>query len=301
MLISKWNNGGTQVRLYSDGTKIRRITNPAVPPVLPEQMDLKITDWCDAGCAWCHEGSTTRGQHAEVEPMLALLSTLPAGTEIAIGGGDPLSHPQFAHIVRSMRTMGLVPSVTVNGRHLERHLDLLKTLTAEKSVFGVGVSFYEKLPEWDYEHLVVHMIAGVDDPTILDGVPKRKILVLGYKHHGRGIKWASGQREINVQQGVLNWKRALFWLAKQHHISFDTLAITQLSPQRLFKDPAVYSRQFMGEEGAYSMYVDAVKQQCAVSSYSNARSDWSNMKDMFDWVRSTAGHSRKSINILNVS
>ena len=48
-------------------------------------MDLKITDWCDAGCAWCHEGSTLRGRHADLDEALELLSVLPAGAEIAIG------------------------------------------------------------------------------------------------------------------------------------------------------------------------------------------------------------------------
>jgi hypothetical protein len=52
--LASYRNGGFEVSVLSDGTKIRETLDAALPPVLPEQMDLKITDWCDAGCAWCH-------------------------------------------------------------------------------------------------------------------------------------------------------------------------------------------------------------------------------------------------------
>lgn len=284
--LAQWKNGGYEVSLYPDGTKIRRVIDASIPPVLPEQMDLKITDWCDAGCAWCHEKSTLRGQHGDLDAAIALLQSMPAGTEIAIGGGDPLSHPDFARFVRTIREKGLIPSVTVNGRHLARHRPLLETLTGEGSLFGVGVSLYDKIPDWDYEHMVVHMIAGVDNPDLLDKIDRRfKVLLLGYKRHGRGIKWAMGEREKAVENNIKHWRRALFWLARQHHLSFDTLGIEQLEPQRLFADPETFQRHHMGDEGTFSMYVDAVTQTYGVSSYAGLRLPWSNMQDMFEKIR----------------
>lgn len=286
--IASYRNGGYEVSLHSDGTKVRREIDPSLAPAHPEQMDLKITDWCDAGCFWCHEKSTRRGAHGDVGAMLALLSELPAGVEIAIGGGDPLSHPEFSRLARGLRDLGLIPSVTVNGRHLARHRGQIETLIGEKAIYGVGVSFFGRLPEWEYEHKVVHMIVGVDDPAALDGASPQKLLLLGYKDFGRGSKFMAKDPE-GVARNIAQWFRELPWLAREHHLSFDTLAIKQLEPARLFKAPELYERRYMGDEGQFSMYVDAVKQEFAVSSYSQERFPWSDFRSMFGIVRDGGG------------
>lgn len=288
-LLAGYRNGGYQVEIYADGTKVRTELDASLPPVLPEQMDLKITDWCDAGCAWCHEKSTTKGTHGDVTRTLALLADLPPGTEVAIGGGDPLSHPEFERFVRGLRAQGKVPSVTVNGRHFERHRAMLETLTSEGQLFGVGISYHDSIPDWDYEHMVLHLIAGVNPPSVLDEASRRmKVLLLGYKQFGRGKKLFE-LRTKQVQDTIASWYRELFIVAQNHHLSFDNLAIDQLKPQRVFKDPAAYTRQYMGPEGQFSMYVDAVTETFALSSYSPERFKWSNMRDMFAQVRQGQG------------
>lgn len=290
-LLAQYQNGGYRVEIYADGTKIRTEQDATVPPWLPEQMDLKITDWCDAGCAWCHEQSTPKGQHGDVTRTLALLRPLPAGTEVAIGGGDPLSHPEFERFVRGLRAQGLVPSVTVNGRHFERHRDVLERLTKEGQLFGVGVSYHDSIPDWDYEHMVLHLIAGVNPPSVLDEAQRSmKVLLLGYKRFGRGKKLFE-IRSQQVQDTIAAWYRELFVVAKRHHVSFDNLAIDQLKPQRVFKDPSAYARQYMGPEGQFSMYVDAVTETFALSSYSAERFPWSTMREMFATVRSGQGYA----------
>jgi hypothetical protein len=289
-LLAGYHNGGYQVQIFSDGTKVRTELDASMPPVLPEQMDLKITDWCDAGCAWCHEKSTVKGTHGDVTRTLELLKDLPPGTEVAIGGGDPLSHPEFERFVRGLRAQGLVPSVTVNGRHFDRHRAMLEMLTSEGQLFGVGISYHDRLPDWDYEHMVLHLIAGVNPPSVLDEATRRmKVLILGYKQFGRGKKLFE-LRTQQVQDTIASWYRELFIVAQNHHLSFDNLAIDQLKPQRVFKDPAAYTRQYMGPEGQFSMYVDAVTETFALSSYSPDRFGWSNMRDMFAHVRQGQGY-----------
>lgn len=283
--LYEYNNGGCLVTIYSDGTKVRQIHDESLPPVFPEQMDLKITDWCDAGCAWCHEGSTKKGVHGTTDSIIKLLSGLPAGVEIAIGGGDPLSYPDFEILVKELSGIGLIPNVTINGRHIDRHRKNLESYISKGYVFGVGISYYDKIPDWDYEHKVIHMIAGVDSPEQLDNVSRQKILVLGYKNFGRGSKFQNKNTDL-VSQNVQKWYRELFWIAKEHHVSFDTLAISQLKPQRLFQNPSDYEKRFMGNEGEYSLYVDAVKQEYSVSSYSSERFKWTNIQDMYQHIRS---------------
>jgi hypothetical protein len=290
-LLASYRNGGYRVDIYADGTKVRTEVDPALPPELPEQLDLKLTDWCDAGCAWCHESSTVKGAHGDVDRTLALLKDLHPGSEVAIGGGDPLSHPEFERLVRGLRDRGVIPSVTVNGRHFERHRSLLQRLTDQGQLFGVGVSYSAEhgLPDWDYPHMVLHLIAGVDHPSVLDAARRRmKVLLLGYKRFGRGEKLFEVRPEP-VQRTLAAWYRELFHVAYVHHLSFDALAIEQLKPQRLFKDLRAYLPRYMGPEGQFSMYVDAVTETFAVSSYSPDRFGWSNLRAMFAQVRRSQG------------
>ncbi len=293
-MLYGYTNGGYKVSLLENGTKIREKIG-SEGPIHPEQMDLKITDWCDAGCPACHEKSTKRGNHGNVDKMVKLLSDLPPGVEIAIGGGDPLSHPHFERLIYSLRDIGLVPSVTVNGRHLARSVERLERFVADKALFGVGVSYWKGMIDWEYEHKVVHMINGIDSPEVLDDWKKdTKILLLGYKNFGRGILYGK-KNSASVESRIQQWYRELLWISKEHHVSFDTLAISQMKPERLFKDKAEYQRRFMGEEGQFSMYVDGVTETYAVSSYSEARFGWTSINEMFQNVRSVGGHSARPV------
>lgn len=290
-LLSNYHNGGFEVEIHSDGTKIRTTIDANIAPVLPEQFDLKISQWCDAGCSWCHEQSTPRGKHGDLHATLDLLVNLHPGTEVAIGGGDALSHPDFAWFVRALRARGLVPSVTVNGRHFARSRALLEKLISEGNLFGVGVSYHDSLPSWDYEHMVIHLIAGIHSPCVLDGAQLNyKILLLGYKRFGRGKKHFEIRTEA-VQKMIDQWRREIFWVAREHQVSFDNLAIEQLDPVRLFADPTKYHLRHMGQEGQFSMYIDAVKQTFALSSYSSERQSWTDMKSMFAQVRIMGKHA----------
>jgi len=285
MLLADTQNGGYRFTIASDGTKTRYRTSDA-PPTHPEQMDLKITDWCDANCAWCHEGSTVKGQHGNLDAALKVLQGCLPGTEIAIGGGDPLSHPDLPWFLRQLRALDLIPNVTVNGRHLERAKSVLEQMIGEGCLFGVGVSLHKHMPDWDYEHCVVHVIAGVNNPvTLLDHQTPRKVLLLGYKDHGRGTAYRTPATQANIQA----WKRWLPVLARKHHLSFDTLAVKQLHAERLLGDKDLYDTRYMGDEGRFSLYLDAVTQTYCTSSYTPQiqRRAWADLTiaDMFQDVR----------------
>lgn len=43
-LLAQYDNGGYRVELHADGTKVRTEVDASRPPVLPEQMDFKLTD-----------------------------------------------------------------------------------------------------------------------------------------------------------------------------------------------------------------------------------------------------------------
>ena len=76
--ISEYYNGNHKVSLYANGTKIKETNNPNADHFTyeyPESFDLKITDYCDGGCKFCHENSTTNGKHADLKRIHNLMST----------------------------------------------------------------------------------------------------------------------------------------------------------------------------------------------------------------------------------
>lgn len=90
-------------------------SHDAFSPV-PEFIDLKITDRCNLGCPNCYQDSTSRGRHAPMSLIDAVLDGLDlAPYQIALGGGEPILHPQLPQILRKIRRHGTVPNYTTSG------------------------------------------------------------------------------------------------------------------------------------------------------------------------------------------
>ena len=115
-LLAKYKNGNYSVRLYDDGTKIKSTLYDDFVADFPDSIDLKITDYCDVNCPMCHESSSINGRHADLNSPF--LDTIGSGTELAIGGGNPLSHPDLAQFLARMKNRGVICNLTVNERHL---------------------------------------------------------------------------------------------------------------------------------------------------------------------------------------
>ena len=145
--LFEYQNGNATVSIYDDGTKIRMSMEQAKPE-FPESMDIKITDYCDAGCVMCHEKSTRKGIHGNLETTLNLLKQLPAGVEIAIGGGNPLSHPDLYHFLEETKKHGIISSMTINELHYndKNFQDVIKILVGLDYIKGVGYSYSKQLP-----------------------------------------------------------------------------------------------------------------------------------------------------------
>ena len=137
--VIEYTNGNTQVTILSDGTKIREYEGTPII-VHPESIDVKVTDYCNMGCQWCHESSTTKGKHADLVRLLEVIECLPAGVELAIGGGNPLSHPEIFWFLHELKDRGIIANLTINQGHLKPFQKLLQLLIEEDLVKGVGVS-----------------------------------------------------------------------------------------------------------------------------------------------------------------
>lgn len=286
--LYQYNNGNCAVEIFTDGTKTR--SYDGIPsPIFPESIDLKITNQCDAGCAWCHEQSVPTGEHADLNFIKRLIDPLPAGVEIAIGGGNPLAYPHLLELLQYCKSRGLIANLTINNYHAAQP-SLAKMINEYYQCglfYGLGISNSHRVPMWlDKDHpaeknpnTVIHLILGIDRPNqIKRETLDKKILLLGYKQFGFGLKFYGHNK---IEENISEWKYWIGSLMSKYHISFDNLALRQLCIQNKIPKE-LWLKHYMGDDGQFTMYVDAVKQQYAISSTS-ARNPCSNLQitDMF--------------------
>lgn len=275
--IAKYTNGNTTVTILHDGTKIREYEG--TPEIThPESIDVKITNFCDMGCSYCHESSTTSGIHADLNKLLEVISELPSGVELAIGGGNPLSHPNLIEFLQSLKQKGLIANITVNQGHLKLYQPLLTFLIKEQLIKGVGISItnnnfnYVKPLLEITDNVVYHLIAGVNKVDIIDKLTEIgycKVLILGYKYYGFGINHHSKE----VDECVKSWYLKMRSIIEKCSVSFDNLAIEQLKVRNLFTKEG-WEQFYMGDDFTFTMYIDAVKQEYAPTSRSNKRASF---------------------------
>jgi organic radical activating enzyme len=282
-LINKYINGNVHVSIYDNGTKIREF-DESPKPIHPESMDVKITNNCDGGCQFCHERSTNYGKHADLDRLLKELQVLPNGVELALGGGNILTHPGLLPFLQALKSQGIITNVTINQKHFKQYHDLIQWMITTKLVYGIGVSYSDSKYMNDIipimkstNNLVFHVIAGINHINVISDLnlvcksndKQCKILILGYKDYGFGNKYYSNNAE-EIRNNQLNWCRKIpsYFKTNNLTLSFDNLAIEQLKLKRCFTEDA-WKQFYMGDEGSFTMYIDAVKQEfarCSVDS-----------------------------------
>ena len=286
-----YQNGNYQVTIFDDGTKIRKNYFDWFTPEYPESMDIKITNFCDRGCPWCHENSAPDGTHGDILNS-KFIDTLHPYTELAIGGGNPLSHPDLVPFLLKCKTLKLIPSMTVNQEHFIKEFDLIQKLAEQKLIYGIGVSLtgvnddlIQKLQA--LPNSVLHVIAGVVPVEDLKRLYDYdlKLLILGYKVFRRGKDYYSD----SVAKRKKNLYALLPELIKHFQVvSFDNLAVCQLDVKRLMTDKE-WKEFYMGNDGQFTMYIDLVKREFAKSSTATERYPLlDDIKPMFKKVRREA-------------
>ena len=266
-----YRNGNYNVYLNTlDGTKIRFTEDDYYDADRPESMDIKVTNQCDKGCPWCHEDSKPDGLHADLSQ--SFIDTIEPYTEIAIGGGNVLSHPDIDSFLLHLKGLKLIPSVTVNQDHFVRSFDRIKNWYDNRLVYGIGVSLtspdeelirmLKKIPT-----SIIHVINGIfteDDLTRLAG-NGLKILVLGYKDIRRGSKYKSGH-DKEVDSNISWLSNHMDELYKSFNtVCMDNLAIEQLPVRETIGDK-LFEEIYMGDDGHHTFYIDMVNKEYAVSS-----------------------------------
>lgn len=276
-----YQNGNYTVKLNTEnGTKIRENDLDFFDAEFPESADVKVTNRCSNGCPFCHEGSTKDGKHSDALHSPVWESFHPY-TEVALGGGNLMEYPDFVPLLERLKTLKLIPNITIHQWDFEKNFDLIKKLSDEKLIYGLGVSLDKVTPDFidkmkQFPNGVIHVINGIVTGVQLRALAHNglKILILGYKNVRRGSKLyhsnvgyaIDGRKDLMYDrlEEILkeNWFKV---------VSFDNLAIKQLKPQRLVSED-YWNTCFMGDDGidgqqtSASMYIDLVENEFARNS-----------------------------------
>lgn len=261
----RYLNGETIVEIHVDGTKIRYGSGK---PLFPESIDLKITNHCNLEkyCVWCHESSGLKGRHAELGYIESVLDGMPAGTEIAIGGGNPLDHPRLWDLLHRLNEFGMIVNMTINALHINPYWEKLEEIHQLVNAFGVTYHPGRRnqilsMREFS-DHIVVHTVMGVHD--IGRAISEHgKVLVLGFKQVGRGEVHFGQATQDHIDWNADQILRAI--KSGSASIAFDNLALEQVRMKE-HMDPEMWDRLYMGDDGTRSMFIDAVEEEWGLSS-----------------------------------
>lgn len=159
-------------------------------------------------------------------------------------------------------------------------------------IYGIGVSLNNPTEKFiatikEFPTAVIHAINGIVSMFDLQKLygHNLKLLILGYKRFGRGVDtYQQAFTMIKSNQQTLYGELPNI-MKNFKVVSFDNLAIEQLSPKRLMSEEE-YDQFYMGDDGSHTMYIDLVKNEFAINSVAEKRYPLlNNIDDMFEIVK----------------
>jgi len=292
----EYKNGDRIVKIHQYGEKSVNITGPNID--FPESIDLKVTNYCPYYCSFCYQNSTfNEDQIQGADPLFVknILSQMHPGTEVAIGGGAACSWHHIYEILKFGKDNDLIMNMTVSFNELYDNRDYIKSLMDVGLINGLGVSipkfkeeYFNKIKDVNdiLKHIntVAHMIVGISDPIDIVAISNlcKKVLFLGYKDCGRAN--SANDYSIKNYQELLKACQNNFKTLKE---CFDLIAFDNLAIKQLAINPRIYKCNYMGEDGTFSFYIDAVEKQFALNSFSEFKHNINNLTlvEMFNYFK----------------
>lgn len=283
-VVARKDNGFWTIFDPKDGTKFRvafrgrGIENPAPEKSnAPELIDVKITDKCFMDCAFCYQGSTKAGNHADMGALYSVFEYCRKNRvfEVALGGGEPLLHPEFVQILRGFAGAGTVPNFTTRNTAWLREPATVRAVLEHAGGWAFSTEKADTLEKLHALCLAadipadkmpsIQYIIGVGDrygfERVVDACKKfgLRLTLLGSKTTGRG--------------GSQDWKD-YDWISplKNSHVRFgiDTALVQKYGAA--LKAAGVPEWCYTEHEGRFSMYIDAVAKSIGPSSYGGPES-----------------------------
>lgn len=140
---------GKTLRLALDSSK------PIKELVHPEFYDIKLTNSCKGNCPYCYQNSIDNDHHynnivAKFNSYFQPLSENDRPFQIAFGGGEPTSHPDFIELMEACHDLGIIPNYTTNGMWSGETTFKQKSIiyATKKYCGGVAVSTHPHLEKY---------------------------------------------------------------------------------------------------------------------------------------------------------
>lgn len=173
--------------IHFNGKTIRIALDPDKPIgelKYPEFYDVKVTPYCEGNCPYCYQNSLSIVSHPDnvigkFKSFFVKFNDNQKPFQIAFGGGEPTTHPDFLELLRVCYTMGIIPNYTTNGMWVCKSKEEVFEIIKATKCFcgGVAVSthphlkvYWEKAVEYYLKENIftnLHIIIG-DKKTIDD-------------------------------------------------------------------------------------------------------------------------------------
>lgn len=300
-----YTNGNYMVAIFPDGTKIRCIDDSLEwEPEFPETLDILISDYCKENCPYCYEGCSEQGKNADL--CLPFIHTIRPYTEVAININClNFQINELVPFLKRMHNQKVIVNITVNANEFINEYMTLRKFCKKEWIHGVGISIgkvgqdpsndnhltEEVLYDLeDFRNVVFHTIVGVTTGKQYQFIMEHKlpVLILGYKENlGRSGAYKD-THSLEFRQNIDWLMQNISKMMDTHNlVSFDNLALEQFHiKERL--DMNFWNQVYMGEEGKYSFYIDAVHRQFAKNSMAPASKRYpllDSVQDMYDAIR----------------
>jgi organic radical activating enzyme len=145
---SMWLNGKT-LRFAIDTNK------PITELKYPEFYDIKVTNNCEGNCDYCYMDSKTEKHYENIlektRHFFKDMSHNELPYQIALGGGEPTSHPDFLSLIKLLKEeFDICPNYTTNGMWLKNtKIDIDFLLEQTKKYCGeIAVSCHPHLTQY---------------------------------------------------------------------------------------------------------------------------------------------------------
>jgi len=271
-LFNYYNGSKTRLVIDNTGERIIMPTKGSSPDII----DIKLTDFCSFNCQFCYQGSTTNGKHADIQHLRPLIWELSEHEvlEIAYGGGEPTSHPDFIEILNNTKDQHIVPNFTTkNIKWLKNNINDIKDIIGSCAVsiqhyseikpLANIINFYELPNHKICIQIVMGTISEYQFELIVNECSKYNIplTLLGFKQLERGITFKCTPYP--------NWFNQLTKLKQENKLHCNIGVDTALVQQSLdiFKDNDLPQWLYHKDEGVFSWYIDAVNKKMGPSSY----------------------------------
>ncbi len=128
-MIRKHFDGYNFVGIPETGATFRWGANHGANPYMapwPELADISVSNYCTNGCRYCYRSSDAGGRSMSLDDFRFVLEQLTSKTygsvfQVALGGGEPLLHPDFAAMLRLAREeYGIIPNYTTCGKYFNQ-------------------------------------------------------------------------------------------------------------------------------------------------------------------------------------